>query len=126
MSGSSFYASPPEDGALKLFVRSNATLKTGRYAIWQMHWAVDLWNQCSDENVRKAARLQAQEDLQLQIESALRDMTTPSCARACLNQKLELLVYSTNLLAFMWLTLARLLSGEIVEQPCMGKSAGYT
>lgn len=40
----------------------------------------------------------------------------------CLNQKLELFVHPVNLLAFMWLTLARLLSGEIVEQPCMGRS----
>jgi hypothetical protein len=35
---------------------------------------------------------------------------------------MELFVYPVNLLAFMWLTLARLLSGEIVEQPCMGES----
>ena len=58
--------------------------------------------------------------MQIGIESALRDVTTPRCARACLNQNLELFVYPVNLLAFMWLTLARLASGEIVEQPCMG------
>ena len=40
----------------------------------------------------------------------------------CINQKLELFVYPVNLLAFMWLTLARLVSGQILEQPCMGKS----
>ncbi len=53
------------------------------------------------------------------MEAALRDTTTPSCARACLNERLELFVHPVNLLAFMWLTLARLLSGEIEERLCV-------
>lgn len=103
-------------------VRPYAALSMWRHQIRQMQWAVGLWGQCNDQSARKSIRLQARKDLQLEIESALRDVTTPSCARMCLNQKLELFVYPVNLLAFMWLTLARLASGEIVEQPCMGES----
>jgi len=103
-------------------VRPYAALSMWRHQIRQMQWAVGLWNQCNDETARKAAQLRARKDLQIEIESALRDVVTPSCARACLSQNMELFVYPVNLLAFMWLTLARLLSGEIVEQPCMGNS----
>jgi hypothetical protein len=86
-----------------------------------MRWAVGLWDQSNDENARKGCRLQAREELQIEIESALRDTTTPSYTRVYLDQKLELFVHLVNPLAFMWLTLGRLVSGEIVEQPCMGK-----
>jgi hypothetical protein len=115
-------AAPPEDGNYRRIVRGHATLKVWRYTIQRMSRAVNLWDQSNDENSGKAARLQARAALQQEIESAMRDTATPRCVRLCLNQKLELFVYPVNLLAFMWLTLARLVSGEIVEQPCMGKS----
>jgi hypothetical protein len=120
--GSSFYQQ--DNGGGRRTVRRHAMFSLWRHQVQQMRWAVGLWDQCNDATARKATRLQARKDLQLEIESALRDLTTPSCARVCLNQKLELFVYPVNLLAFMWLTLARLVSGEIVEQPCMGKSKG--
>jgi len=118
--GSAFYQQD-QDGARRI-IRRHATLSMWRHQVQQMRWAVGLWDRSADENARKGYRLQAREELQLEIESALRDMTTPSCARMCINQKLELFVYPVNLLAFMWLTLARLVSGQILEQPCMGKS----
>jgi len=85
-----------------------------------MRYAVEQWDVWADERASGRARSQAREQLQIEIESALRDLKTPCCARMCLNQNMELFVYPINLLAFMWLTLARLLSGEIDEQPCMG------
>jgi hypothetical protein len=103
-------------------IRPYAASSLWRHQIRQMQWAVGLWDQCNDERLGKATRQRARQDLQIEIESALRDVATPSCARACLNQNLELFVYPVNLLAFMWLTLARLVSGAIVEQLCMGKS----
>ena len=84
-----------------------------------MKWAVGLWDQCNDGTAQESTRLQARKKLQIEIESALRDVKTPCCARALLNQKMELFVYPVNLLAFMWLTLARLASGDIVEQECL-------
>lgn len=101
-------------------VRSYATLNIWRHQVRQMKWAVGLWDQCNNERRGDAARRRARKELQIEIESALKDVTTPSCARLCLNQELELYVYPVNLLAFMWLTLARLLSGEIAEQWCLG------
>lgn len=103
-------------------VRPYASLCMWIHQIRQMRQAVNLWDQCNDETARKSARLQARKDLQIEIESALRDVATPSCARACLNQNMELFVYPVNLLALMWLTLARLVSGEVAEQPCLGGS----
>jgi len=105
-------------------VRPYATPRVWRFQIEQMRYAVEQWDIGKDERASGRAKLQAREQLQIEIESALRDVTTPSCARVCLNQRLELFVLPMNLLAFMWLTLARLLSGEIVEQPCMGVSNG--
>src|SRR5450631_768379 len=80
-------------------VRPYASLRTWMHQIRQMRRAVNLWDQCNDETARKSARLQARKDLQIEIESALRDVATPSCARACLNQNRELFVYPMNLLA---------------------------
>jgi hypothetical protein len=51
------------------------------------------------------------------IRSALRDTKTPSCATPYLTGDLRL-VYPVNLLAYMWLTFARVVSGEIEERPC--------
>lgn len=113
-----------DEGAIggRRIVRPYAAPNVWRHQIRQMQWAVGLWDQCNNERLSEAARQRAKQELQLEIESALRDVKTPCCARALLNQKLELFVYPVNLLAFMWLTLARLLSGDIVEQVCMGVS----
>lgn len=99
--------------------RPYAPLSVWEFQIEQMLYAVEQWDICNDERASRRARLQAREQLQIEIESALRDLKTPCCARMCLGQNMELFVYPVNLLAFMWLTLARLLSGDIVEQPCM-------
>jgi hypothetical protein len=109
-------------------VRPYAALRVWNQQIKQMQYAVDLWDICNaapdagaDETARKEeARMQARKQLQIEIESALRDVKTPSCARVLLNQNMELFVCPVNLLAFMWLTLARLLSGQIGEQECSG------
>lgn len=119
---SSFYQM---DNAVRRIVRRTATLSLWQHHVRQMRCAVRLWDRCNNAGTRKDARLQAHKDLQLEIESALKDVTTPRCSRVCLNQNLELFVYPVNLLAFMWLTLARLASGEIMEQPCLGECGGY-
>lgn len=115
-------APSPEGGEYRKIIRSHATLRMWRHTIQQMRQAVDLWDQSNDGTIGKPARLKARSALQVEIEVILRNMTTPSCTRVCLNQKMELFVYPVNLLAFMWVTLARLVTGEIVEQPCLGKS----
>lgn len=104
--------------------RPYATLNIWQFQIEQMRYAVEQWDIWKDERASGRARLQAREQLQIEIESALRDLKTPCCARMCLNQNMELFVYPVNLLGFMWLTLARLASGEIAEQPCLGGSDG--
>lgn len=118
--GRDFYQQGSDGG--RRVVRRYATLTLWRHHIQQVKWAVGLWDQSNDPSGRNAARLRLRQELQLEIESALRDTATPICARVCLNQKLELFVYPVNLLAFMWLTLARLVSGDIAEQPCLGNS----
>jgi hypothetical protein len=118
--GGDFYQ--PDEAGVRRTVRRYATLSVWGHQVAQMRWAVSLWDQSNDENARRGSRLQAREALQLEVESALRDVITPSCARLRLSKTLELYVLPVNLLAFMWLTLARLVSGEIVEQPCTGKS----
>jgi hypothetical protein len=103
-------------------IRPYAPLRLWRHQIRQMRWAVGLWDQCNDETARETTRRQARKELQIEIETALRDVTTPSCVRMRLNQDMELYLHPVNLLAFMWLTLARLASGEIAEQRCLGCS----
>jgi hypothetical protein len=100
--------------------RFHGTLRVWRHQVEQMRWAVGLWDQSNDESALKGSRLQAREDLPLEIESALRDLNTPSCTRVCLNHNLELSVYPVNLLAFMWLSFARVVAGKIQERPCTG------
>lgn len=130
--GSSFDVFAREDGITwesdqpgtyyRKTIRSHALLSTWRQAIQQMRRAVDFWDFINKKETLSGARLEVLAELRARIESALKDTTTPSFTRVCLNQKMELFAHPVNLLAFMWLTLARLVSGEIVEQPCVGKS----
>ncbi|HEX4039134.1 MAG TPA: hypothetical protein VHX37_13840 [Acidobacteriaceae bacterium] len=120
-------------------VRRYGTLSMWRFQVEQMRYAVEQWDICNDDGAKGRARRQAREQLQIEIESALSlDLilkvlntevplrrVSPGWARVRLNKKLELFVEPVNLLAFMWLTLARLASGEIAEQPCMGSCGRY-
>ena len=56
--------------------------------------------------------------LQLEIRDALTDTTTPSHSTPNLTRDLRLVLDPVNLLAFMWLTFARVASGEIEERLC--------
>ena len=116
--GSSFYQL--DETGERQIQRPNAPLKMWRFQIEQMRWAVGLWDRSNDEDLGKASRLEARKALQIEVDAALQDVKTPSCARVCVNARLELFVHPVNLLAFMWLTLARLLSGEIEERLCVG------
>ena len=60
----------------------------------------------------------ARKALQLEIRDALTDTETPSHATPNLTPELRLVTSPVNLLADMWLTFARLVSGEIEERPC--------
>jgi len=56
--------------------------------------------------------------LQLEIRRALADTETPSHTIPTLTPEMALLLSPTNLLAYMWLSFARVVSGEIEERPC--------
>lgn len=101
-------------------VRRYAWLSIWEQEIRRMRHAVRLWD-ASNTGARKA-RLDAKAKLQTAIASAIQDRTMPRCTIMYLNPQHELIATPVNLLAFMWLTLARLASGEIAEQPCLGKS----
>lgn len=60
----------------------------------------------------------ARRALQLEIRRALTDTETPSHATPYLTPELRLVTYPVNLLADMWLTFARVVSGEIEERRC--------
>jgi len=60
----------------------------------------------------------ARRALQVVIQRALTDTETPSHATANLTRELRLVTAPVNLLADMWLTFARVVSGEIEERPC--------
>lgn len=118
--GDSFYQPHPNPvGEERRQVkRPSASLRLWRFQVEQMEWAVKLWDESKDPDATKTSRLSAREALQIEVESALQDAKTPSYARVYLNARFELFVHPVNLLAFMWLTIARLLSGEIEERLC--------
>jgi hypothetical protein len=60
----------------------------------------------------------ARRALRLEINRALADTVTPSHAAPGLTLDLRLATYPVNLLADMWLTFARVVSGEIEERQC--------
>ncbi len=57
--------------------------------------------------------------LQLEVRKALTDTVTPSHSTPNLTRDLLLLIDPANLLAYMWLTFARVVSGEIEERLCV-------
>lgn len=60
----------------------------------------------------------ARKALQLEIQDALTDTETPSHATPYLTPEARLVTSPVNLLAYMWLTFARVVSGEIQERRC--------
>lgn len=60
----------------------------------------------------------ARRALQLEIRRALTDIETPSHVTPNLTQELSLVMGPVNLLAYMWLTFARVVSGDIKERRC--------
>ena len=100
----------------------HATMDTWCLQIQRMRRAVEMWDQVKNnpEWYKTAAnRMILSEEL---IDSALRDTETPSCATPVLVLKENRIVLCpANLLAFMWLTFARVVAGEIREQPCTAK-----
>ncbi|MGA3048502.1 MAG: hypothetical protein ABSD67_17850 [Terracidiphilus sp.] len=68
----------------------------------------------------------ARKALQYEIQSAFTDTETPSHTTACIvTPDLHLALRPTNLLAFMWLCFARVVSGVIEERRCeMFESCG--
>lgn len=111
----------PQEGGLSLstevqVIRKHATMETWYGAIRHMRRTVDLWDRLNDSEEREARPLP--EDLRLEIKRALTDTETPSCSTLTLTANMRLVVYPVNLLAYMWLTFARVVSGEIEERPC--------
>jgi hypothetical protein len=68
----------------------------------------------------------ARKALQYEIQSAFTDLETPSHTTPCIvTPELRLALRPANLLAFMWLCFARVVSGEIEERRCeMFESCG--
>jgi len=91
----------------------------------ELRKAVNLFDKIRAPETPGAARQRAQHLLQLKIHRALTDAAFPSHTPVELTPELKLAMCPVNLLAFMWLTLARLVSGEIEEHPCMGNCHGY-
>jgi ureidoglycolate hydrolase len=61
----------------------------------------------------------ARKALQAEIQDALTDIEIPSHTTPCLLMpELRLVLRPVNLLAYMWLSFARVVSGEIEERPC--------
>jgi hypothetical protein len=60
----------------------------------------------------------ARRALQLEIRAALTDTVTPSHSTPDVTPELEIVVNPVNLLAYMWLTFVRVVSGEIEERLC--------
>ena len=61
----------------------------------------------------------ARKALQYEIQRAFTDTETPSHTTSCIvTPELRLVLRPVNLLAYMWLSFARVVSGEIEERPC--------
>jgi hypothetical protein len=82
--------------------------------IRRMRRAVSLWDKVKDSSGKREQR----RALQLEIHRALADADTPSLVTVGLTPELRLALYPANLLGYMWLTFARIVSGEIEERPC--------
>ena len=105
--------------------QEHPTWETWCNAIRQMRQAVNLWDRLKDPKMTGGARRRGQRSLQLEIHHALTDTALPSHTAIGLTSELGLALHPVNLLAYMWLTFARVVSGEIEERPCMGNCSGY-
>jgi hypothetical protein len=113
----------PQEGHLILGqkvkkIRMHATMETWCLSIQRMRRAIQMWDQIkSDRGWYKnpTHRMMLTEEL---IRNALRDTETPSCATPYITSDLKIIVHPINLLAQMWLTFARVVSGEIEERAC--------
>jgi hypothetical protein len=93
--------------------RTSATLDTWRNQIRHMRMAVKWWDRLRIDP--KTNQVQ----LQYELKAALTDTETPRCSFAYPFEN-GIRLAPANLLAFMWLSLARVVSGDIGEQPCTG------
>jgi hypothetical protein len=90
-------------------------VETWRNSIRQMRRAIAAW-----DRVRKgAARPMDRAYLQSVIGDAMSDIKTPRVSTATLVEN-RFVLRPVNLLAFMWLSFARVVSGEIEERRCAG------
>jgi hypothetical protein len=87
-------------------------------AIQQMRRAVNLWDRIKDSKTSGDAQRRGQQALRIEINRVLTDTVTPSHTTLALTPELGLARCPVNLLAYMWLCLARVVSGEIEERPC--------
>ena len=97
----------------------HASLETWTHAIQRMHRAVELWDRSNDPDRGEPSKQRASRELRLEINHALRDTKTPSHTTSGLTLGLRLEIFPVNLLAYMWLTLARIASREIEERRCI-------
>jgi hypothetical protein len=105
--------------------QEHPTGETWCNAIQQMRRAVNLWDRLRDPKVSGEARRRVQRALNLETHRALTDTALPSHTAIGLTPELGLALCPVNLLAYMWLAFARVVSGEIQERPCMGNCGGY-
>jgi hypothetical protein len=113
----------PQEGRLILGrevkkIRTHATMETWCLSIQRMRRAIQMWDQIKSDSEwykNPTHRIMLTEEL---IRNALSDTETPSCATPYITSDLRLIVHPINLLAHMWLTLARVVSGEIEERAC--------
>lgn len=96
--------------------RRYAPLRLWEREIRRMRHAVRLWD--ASNTGARWTRSNAEKEMHAAIARAIQDRTTPCCTIVRLNAQHELIACPVNLLAFMWMTLARLASGEIKERPC--------
>ncbi len=112
-------AQPADDRVGDRIIRNHAREDVWHHAIRQMRGAVGLWDRIKDDSDHGGAR----RELRRQIRRALRDPeATPGRAMPDLTPDMRLVIGPENLLAYMWLTFARVVSGEIEERPCPGQS----
>lgn len=87
-------------------------------AIQQMRQAVNRWDRIKGLKISDEAQRGARRTLQIEVHRALTDTATPSHTMLGLTPELTITPRPSNLLAYMWLTFARIVAGEIEERPC--------
>ncbi len=91
---------------------------TWRLAIERMGRAVELWDKIKGSEASDEVHWRSRRALQIEIHRALTDTKTPSHTALRFTPELRFALSPPNLLAYMWLTFARVVSGEIEERPC--------